>query len=1047
MELPNGLVVIGPHLRECMPDNSRSIPNVERRLRQACAEVAESVRRNAENAAAEVLSRYPEIASDDEAAIEILYAEYTALDESGRRPDTEKWLSRFPNQRIRLERLIKLHDFLSESGTAESDTIRPQPSQISSFVGDGLAKPNESVRPGVSNDFGNYELIEEIGRGGMGIVYRARQKGLGRIVAVKVIQSLASKGDDHRRFQREAEAVASLDHPNIVRVHEVGKQGDRPFLSMEYVDGGALDSHIHRRSWSNHEIAALTKSLADAMHYAHQQGIIHRDLKPANILLTDNDIPKIVDFGLAKREDDRANFQTQSGVLLGTPCYMSPEQASGAGKSVGPTTDVFSLGVILYELMTKRLPFHGATPAVTLDLIANHEPVRPSRIEKYVSRDLETICLKCLNKQPGHRYASAALLSDDLNRFLDHRPISARRSSIFERIRRLVARHPQVSALVAAMLFVCIGSVAIFVWQQRRMDYIDRQRNVYEARQRERASEAEYAYESSLKRARDLVGRWTQFGLKLDNEPGMDHVRRRAFEDAVAYYEEFLSKDTKDPVIRLEAAQASVRAAFIHSELGLWTEAEKGLRRADAWLSQLVPDENVRWQRSDCLIQLAHILRRLERWSDSESMYLQSIAIIEELVERAPTNSVFLLRMANAKINLCVVYGAQKRLDDCFDTYLDALRIDLNATQLRAGESDAIAPLNGATTPLNERVVAEVAKCSRLRAHLMEKGKAKLVYLARENYLAELALCLDDLGYLLQNKMMLEPAERCVREAIELRELTVSNAAENRRIEQYLSRSETHLGVILLATGREKEAESWLESSNLRFAKLSSDFPERHECRNEWGNNLVNLASCYLRNNRLEDAIKIAAQAVSIQEQLVASLPEVESLKQELISGLHVLARAMHASRDFNGATKQYKRALEISPDNPATANTCAWTIITSVEVTPVDAALALQLAKKATEKAPTNANYRNTLALAYYRMSQFPEADRAIDLAMEKGNGGSTLDWFFKAMINAKLQKLEEANGWFQQAEARRMTESPASRELRLFSQEAARAISESKL
>lgn len=1031
-----------------MVDASESQTSRERNLRKACAEVEDSVRAGREGAAAIVLSRYPEIATHEEAALEVLYTEYTSLDDAGRRPDSENWLNQYPGHRVRLERLLKLHDFLSESGTAPaSDTLRPQQSQISSTNESSMASIDTGeVRESVLEDFGNYELLEEIGRGGMGVVYRARQKGLVRIVAVKVIQALTSRPEDHLRFQREAESVASLDHPNIVRVYEIGRQGNRPFLSMEFVEGGALDTHLQNRTWSNHEIASLVKALADAMHYAHGRGIIHRDLKPANVLLGARLTPKIVDFGLAKRKEEAANFQTKTGVLIGTPCYMSPEQAAGAGKAVGPTTDVYSLGVILYELLTKKLPFHAATPAATLEQIANRDPVAPSKIDKHVSRDLETICLKCLRKQPANRYPSAGALSGDLTRFLDHRPIEARRISAVERVVRILCRHPEVTALVAAIVLVSVGSIAILLWQQERMALDARQRDDYEARQRARATEAESAFESSLKKARELVGRWTQFGLKLENEPGMDHLRRRAFEDAVAYYEEFLSKNTRDPAIKLEAAQASLRASYIHTELGLWTQAETGLRRAEAWLTELEPDNKIQWERSDCIIQLAHVLRRLERWDDSEIKYLQAIAILDGLLQESPEKTVYLVRLANAKINLCVVYSAQQKHEECLVTNLEAIRIDLNAIRIRSGEKAIETSQSDSAVSITAQIEREVSQSRELRERLAQNEPKKLVMLAKENFLAELALCLDDLGDLLKYKRVLDVAESCIREAIALRELVLANVVGNRGIGQYLARGETHLGAILLETGQNSEAESWLVRSNDRFAKLSGDFPERHDYRSEWAVNLVKLADCQYQANRFDDAIKTASKAISIQEQLVASLPKVESLKNELISGLLILARSLQAVKDVEGAAKQYRRSLEIAPNNPDSANNYAWMMVKDPNCDPAIAMQALQLARNATQGAPTSASFWNTLALAAFRSNAFEDAAFAVDRSIELSNGGSSLDWFFKAMILARLDHTEEAQGWFLKAESRRTIESPKSIELRHFSEEAAKAIADSK-
>jgi serine/threonine protein kinase len=248
-----------------------------------------------------------------------------------------------------------------------------------------------------------YEILRELGRGGMGVVYKARHLGLDRIVALKMILVGEYAGAQERaRFRSEAETVARLQHPNIVQIHEVGEQGGRAFFSLEFAAGGSLAQKIAAAPPSEAEAAGLVETLARAMHAAHERGVVHRDLKPANVLLTADGTPKIADFGLAKRLDADARH-TRSGAVLGTPSYMAPEQASGKGGAVGPPADVYALGAILYELLTGRPPFRADTPWDTVVLVLTEDPVPPSRLRARVPHDLETICLMCLEKEPAKR--------------------------------------------------------------------------------------------------------------------------------------------------------------------------------------------------------------------------------------------------------------------------------------------------------------------------------------------------------------------------------------------------------------------------------------------------------------------------------------------------------------------------------------------------------------------------------------------------------------------------------------------------------------------
>jgi WD40 repeat protein/serine/threonine protein kinase len=340
-----------------------------------------------------------------------------------------------------------------------------------------------------------YEILGELGRGGMGVVYKARHLALNRLVALKMILAGAHAGvKDLDRFRQEAEAVARLHHPNIVQIHDIGEAGGRPYFALEYAEQGSLVQRLRGNPQPLHPTVRLIETLARAVHYAHQHGIIHRDLKPANILLQKRDtthspsdestetnhtlrpsescdswmnaFPKITDFGLAKRLDERKT-QSASGEVLGTPSYMAPEQADARSRQLGPATDVYALGTILYEMLTGHPPFKGATTLDTVLLVLHEEPVRPSRLRPRLPHDLETICLKCLQKEPARRYATASALADDLRCFRRGAPIAARPVGLLERGWKSARRRPLSAALAAGIVLVTLLGFAGITWQWR----------------------------------------------------------------------------------------------------------------------------------------------------------------------------------------------------------------------------------------------------------------------------------------------------------------------------------------------------------------------------------------------------------------------------------------------------------------------------------------------------------------------------------------------------------------------------------------------------
>jgi tetratricopeptide (TPR) repeat protein len=412
-----------------------------------------------------------------------------------------------------------------------------------------------------------YQVLGVLGRGGMGVVYKALHLSLGRVVALKMILAGPSAAAGERaRFRREAEAPARLQHPNVVQVYEVGEVRGRPYIAMEYVAGGALDAKLAAAPQPPRAAAALVETLARAVHAAHLQQVVHRDLKPANVLLTADGAPKIADFGLAKRLDEAG--QTRSGDVVGTPSYMAPEQVGAKARQVGPAADVYALGAILYECLTGRPPFKAASALETMLQVAGDDPVPPRQLQPRTPRDVETICLKCLQKDAGKRYPSAQALAEDLRRFQAGEPIAARPTGALGRAAKWMRRRPAAAALLAALLLLAGGVAAgLLVWQQqeqrRQLDDLRRDERVRAVRGA--ADDDEAAAEKQLR-----AGRFEDAAVLLLRaqdrprlEPGLDDVQRRLaarWDDAHRLAEFYRLSDQAERLAFGEADDESIAA-------------------------------------------------------------------------------------------------------------------------------------------------------------------------------------------------------------------------------------------------------------------------------------------------------------------------------------------------------------------------------------------------------------------------------------------------------------------------------------------------------
>lgn len=528
-----------------------------------------------------------------------------------------------------------------------------------------------------------YEVLEEIGRGGMGVVFRARQHWPRRVVALKMVR-IDNKPNRRARFRAEVAAAARFIHPNVISIYEVGECRGVPFFSMEYATGGSLAHKLAQGPLPIREAAELVQTLARAIEFGHACGVVHRDLKPANVLLQRADgqatnaqqeadrarmnlanaVPKIADFGLAKCLDEIS--QTQTGDLLGTPAYMAPELTRATAAPDPPAADIYSLGAVLYECLTGRPPFGGETPLDTLEQVRTRDPIALRRLRPGVPHDLETICLKCLSKQPTRRYATAAALADDLQYFLEGRPIRARRVGPGERALKWIRRHP-ASAILAVGLLALIGGGILY--ELRLHDaWLLAETNAAEARREKDRADANYrearkALATILQRAKDQ----SASGL-----PRLRELQRLQSEDAVAFYRNLAQQSGDSADIRFDRAWAQRDAALLENDLGRKEEAIKNVdaaRETFAALGAQFPGESkYRFGLASTLLALGGVDPKQFEPSIQEAHRLYETLLAEE-----PDKEEYVSAFANACNQLAILRTNQNRPDDAIRSYEQAV--------------------------------------------------------------------------------------------------------------------------------------------------------------------------------------------------------------------------------------------------------------------------------------------------------------------------------------------------------------------------------------
>jgi serine/threonine-protein kinase len=653
--------------------------------------------------------------------------------------------------------------------------------------------------------FGDYELIRELGRGGMGVVYKAHQLNLNRPVALKMIRAAELASDDElRRFQNEAEAVATLDHSHIVPILEVGNHDGQRYFTMKLVAGSGLDRQLADFVANPTAAARLMKKAAEAVHHAHQRGILHRDLKPANILLDERGEPFVTDFGLAKRVEGDSEL-TLSGAILGTPSYMAPEQASGRRGAVTTASDVYGLGAVLYALLTGRAPFGGASAAEILEQVRESSPTPPSKVNPRTPRDLEVICLKCLEKEPGKRYATAGELAEDLRRFEAGETIRARPVGAHERLWRWCRREPAVATMALALLAALLaGLVGVATqWRRAASNLADARRQQGRAEENERKHlEANRALQLANERERTASRRaqarfvaamaaLRKFEAITQNEallrePHLEGLRAELLRTALGFYSEFQASLEEDgsPEAWTELAMAHAHAAQLTRELDRQDEALAAYRRALAIVERMAaatPDEpELRNRLARCHTDIGFTLRTMGRAVEARQSYGRVRTILEPLARDHPGIARHREHLSFTLSNLGVIEQDLGRTPEAIHLHRQALEIHEGLVRHQPGNA---------------------------------------------GYRNDLGWCLRFLSQALASAGDLGAARRSVERAVALFEGLVRDGHRDAEIRWRLARSLDEIGRIGSLSGRPADAAEALERAAGIHEALARDNP------------------------------------------------------------------------------------------------------------------------------------------------------------------------------------------------------------------------------
>ncbi len=1008
---------------------------------------------------------------------ELLVLELGYRRRAGETPTPADYLGRFPDHPT------VIHHALEEASTpaAGADRVTPPYAADDHRATPRLATPHSgggsaAALPAVAG----YDVLDELGKGGMGVVYRARHRRLDRIVALKMIRAGDQAGPEElARFRTEAACQARLQHPNIVQIFEVGETDSGPYFALEFVDGAGLDKQIARTPQPARAAAELVETLARAVQHAHDKGLVHRDLKPSNILVTADGTPKVGDFGLAKRLEGDAG-QTQSGAVVGTPSYMAPEQAWGRNQAIGPTTDVYALGAILYEMVTGRPPFLGATPLDTVLQVRSQEPVPVRRLQPQVARDLETICLKCLEKEPARRYDSAAALADDLRRFLDGRPVRARPVSWWGRAVKWAKRRPALvaggSLALALVLAAWIVGTVLVVREKNR---------------------AEENLRLALKAMDEIV--LEDLENQLPREANLGPERRATLQRTLTFYEDFTRANQNNPALQREQGRAYLRIAVIYSLLGQFDQAAAAYRRAITFLEGLVAASPTspafRQELALCYYHFASQLGALAP-AEVEVNYRQAASLQDRLAADFPDVPEYRADLARTEINLGAWLSDHHQAEKGTPMMRQGLRRLEQVTGQQPDQPEHRFALAAGYIQLGLRVSADTDRVAAYRRALALFQPLVTAY-PRQRYREGLAVGYLDLGEALARLGQREQAEQASRQGIAVAKQLIADYPQVPIYRTHLAGCLNNLGNMLREAGQLREAEAAFRECLEHWRvvqRLAPTVAATEDSRRKRWVILANLANFLRLQGNPAGARPLLEEAVADQRAALQGDPQnagyrgffqthsgflAETLEQlgdhaalaktmaELVQVLPdtwesyqdaarflvrcaALAEADAALADsprralvaaYDSRSRSLRRAaVRRSADNPEAQNSLAWLLATTPDPRLRDAPQAVELARYAVNRAPHLGNYWNTLGVAYARVGDWSEALTALNQSVKlRGAASDSHDWFSLAMAHWHRGDTARARYWYDRAVRWMETNAPASADLRRFRTEAA--------